>query len=264
MFKKRAFTLIELLVVIAIIALLLAIILPSLQKIKESARIMMCKSNVRQMTLSFIIYADDFDGKLPHKPQGSLPYPHIWWEAASNASRPDNRIFFDGYLDGFILQEANVWTEGVDEAPKVMYCPSVKGTNSKLFGYGRQWPNTEGTGWRPFISSYSYFNLGETLGAGTWFSAADMPKTTSDRGALPVFGDIIEIYGSNLDIRAGGQTMRLANHFKEGFDELVSTDERLPIGMNMGHLDGSASWYDYEQCEVYWDQGALNIWGKPN
>jgi hypothetical protein len=146
-----------------------------------------------------------------------------------------------------------------------MYCPSVKGANTKYFGYGRQWPTRQYDWWRPFESSYAYFNVGWLKdNAGTWTSKTPMPTTTSDRGSLPLFGDIIEIYGSNLDITAPGQTFRQVNHFTWGFGEFVDSGDDLPLGMNMGHMDGSASWYDYNDCEVYWRMGdILNVWGKP-
>jgi len=56
---KKAFTLIELLVVISIIALLLSILMPSLQKVKSLARRIVCASNLRQNGLAFALYAND-------------------------------------------------------------------------------------------------------------------------------------------------------------------------------------------------------------
>jgi len=62
--KREAFTLIELLVVIAIIAVLMAILMPSLRIAREQARSVYCRSNVRTLTLAWLMYKDANDGKL--------------------------------------------------------------------------------------------------------------------------------------------------------------------------------------------------------
>jgi len=61
--RRRGFTLIELLVVIAIIALLMAILLPSLKKARDQARAIVCQSNLSQWGKMFYLYAHDNDGK---------------------------------------------------------------------------------------------------------------------------------------------------------------------------------------------------------
>jgi prepilin-type N-terminal cleavage/methylation domain-containing protein/prepilin-type processing-associated H-X9-DG protein len=63
--NKKAFTLIELLVVIAIIALLLAILMPALKKAKNHAMTAVCLSNLKQLTLGWMMYADANEGKIP-------------------------------------------------------------------------------------------------------------------------------------------------------------------------------------------------------
>jgi prepilin-type N-terminal cleavage/methylation domain-containing protein len=64
MAKLKGFTLIELLVVIAIIAILMAILMPSLRIAKEQARSISCRSNVRTLTLAWLVYKDDNDAKM--------------------------------------------------------------------------------------------------------------------------------------------------------------------------------------------------------
>ena len=61
---RRAFTLIELLVVIAIIALLMAILMPALSRAREQGKRAVCLSHLKQMQLSWIIYADENDGRI--------------------------------------------------------------------------------------------------------------------------------------------------------------------------------------------------------
>ncbi len=60
----RGFTLIELLVVIAIIAVLMAILIPALHRAKEQGQRAVCLSNVKQLTLAWIMYAYENEDKI--------------------------------------------------------------------------------------------------------------------------------------------------------------------------------------------------------
>ena len=113
--NKSGFTLIELLVVITIIALLLAILLPSLTKVRELGRRVICKTNLRQIAIAWHAYLNDYEGKFYQFPGAELIYGGYEGTDYVDVPRPLNP-----YLD---LPEIS---ESEDEA-KVFKCPADKG-----------------------------------------------------------------------------------------------------------------------------------------
>ncbi len=82
---RRGFTLIELLVVIAIIAILAAILFPVFARAREKARQTSCLSNVKQLALGVLMYAQDYDERLPgtyQKDGQAADWPLHKWAAS--------------------------------------------------------------------------------------------------------------------------------------------------------------------------------------
>ncbi|MFO8080944.1 MAG: DUF1559 domain-containing protein [Armatimonadota bacterium] len=121
---KRGFTLIELLVVIAIIAILAAILFPVFARAREKARQSSCLSNMKQLGLSVLMYAQDYDERLP------LQYHNAGSEPGETLLEPGGRSVWYVYIEPYLKNE------------KVLECPSqvrnyfyVAGSGGNVYCY---------------------------------------------------------------------------------------------------------------------------------
>jgi prepilin-type processing-associated H-X9-DG protein/prepilin-type N-terminal cleavage/methylation domain-containing protein len=138
--KRSAFTLIELLVVIAIIAILAAILFPVFAQAREKARAISCVSNEKQMGDGFLMYAQDYDERMP-----------AWNEAAYATDSTDPH-----YDPSYVETSASIWDAKL--------LPYVKNGHPELIqpsqhDYSGVWhcPDGEnGTRWRTYGVSYDY------------------------------------------------------------------------------------------------------------
>ncbi|UCE49914.1 MAG: prepilin-type N-terminal cleavage/methylation domain-containing protein, partial [Phycisphaerales bacterium] len=119
--ERRGFTLIELLVVIAIIALLLAIMMPALNRVKGQAQRISCQARLKQWGLVFKLYTDDHDGYFNDRNVGA----HGLWMAATREYYKDDA--------------------------KMLVCP----TATKLMESSADWGTFKAATLNDFIFSYS-------------------------------------------------------------------------------------------------------------
>lgn len=158
MCQRKAFTLIELLVVIAMIALLLAVLMPSLRKAKDAARRISCGSRLKQWGAAINMHVGDNDGKLMAivKKWGGNPYPHY----INNEPRKNNRgvimwniADINPYIRAF---SPNYKDDGV--ATDMITCPTCSGKFMQEWVKQINWPNHD------FVEiAYSYYGRVDLL-----------------------------------------------------------------------------------------------------
>jgi prepilin-type N-terminal cleavage/methylation domain-containing protein len=137
-YRQRGFTLIELLTVIATIAILAALLLPVLGKAKVKAQRTTCLSNLRQLSIAWMLYADDNHGFLPEC--YPLDNPDVWVQGdmtmADEAGNADliraGKLFSYNQSIGIYHCPAD---QGVTIAAKVV--PTVRSYSMNCFMGGR-------------------------------------------------------------------------------------------------------------------------------
>lgn len=127
--QRRAFTLIELLVVIAIIALLMALLLPAIQKVREAANRMLCGSNLRQIAIAAHNYHNDYN-RLPPGYYGPLNNQSSI--SATNAQGVGSLVVLLPYLEG-----DNIFKQLYDAGDASLGGSPVSTTTPMLLGIGQ-------------------------------------------------------------------------------------------------------------------------------
>jgi prepilin-type N-terminal cleavage/methylation domain-containing protein/prepilin-type processing-associated H-X9-DG protein len=152
--RKRGFTLIELLVVIAIIAILAAILFPVFAQAREKARSISCVSNVRQMGVAAVMYAQDYDET----------YPGMWQWSPCAIYFHSPYIYPPGWTQPMAEQLCETCPYVKNAA--VYRCPSRTASSNiaDFCSYGYTYPTMWG-GYPPIPGSAFGFPVGPNLAA---------------------------------------------------------------------------------------------------
>src|SRR4051794_14468780 len=114
---RNGFTLIELLVVIAIIAILIGLLVPAVQKVREAAARTQCQNNLKQIGVALHNY-HGFVKRFPQAYNGPLP-----WNAPDNVTRRSWMSIILPYIEQENLENQGIaGYQGV--VVKIYYCPS--------------------------------------------------------------------------------------------------------------------------------------------
>jgi prepilin-type N-terminal cleavage/methylation domain-containing protein len=175
--RRPGFTLIELLVVVAIIAILVAILLPSLGKSREQARIAKCGVNMRAIALGCTVYSQENDGAaiIEYQKAGSGPWVNgFWW---TNELQGQGYVKAPNNLDPLGNMQIDRSSNSAFYCPDCMLqtMPSGAGwTQNFPRDLGNMIPNHQKT--NPTLPGVRVYN---------WYGLASTTTTNNDMGANP-------------------------------------------------------------------------------
>lgn len=232
--RSKAFTLVELLVVVAILAILMAILLPTVRRAREQALRVECASNLRNWGVAMRAYAMRNDNYFPPNLDGI----DVSWIGQ------DMQRFLGEYLKSVAFFSS----EALGQDSHVTYCPTQQwhrlvrdagmgriGTND-LIGYFHL----------PHRSRYTSPWVDYSLAGIPWVEKARFDGRYSK---APIMSDMLQSMGYEW----GGMGAPFSNHLNTA---------NVPQGGNFLFEDGRVEWFVREEIQIGASIGGWNVWYK--
>jgi prepilin-type N-terminal cleavage/methylation domain-containing protein len=224
---RGGFTLIELLVVIAIIAILAALLLPSLARAKLQSISIKCMSNEKQLVLAWKMYVDDNKGVYPYNEEGGAAPAWVWGNEDYNGNIGDTDLDYiigkDAQIGPYVLKQPGIFRCPADASlsfgrtgqPRIRSISMNQaigfGSAGSPSGQGAWLPSTYGnngvTG-GPYECYFKESMMGRPSPSSLWLLVDEDPDTVNDAAwalTMPEGEDTHWVdYPSKLHGNAGG------------------------------------------------------------
>jgi hypothetical protein len=230
---RRAFSIIDLLVSISVVLVLMGLLIPSLAAVRETARRVVCSSNIRQMGFGLVLYADANKDKLA---------PTAFLEIDQGPLRPGEliRLRVESEPDQVRRSDwdglGHLYGQDILAVPMLFYCPSHKGDHP-FQRYSDRWLSQSGQ----IVGNYQYRGKGPN-------GSSLLSRIEPSRAALVADGmrtqaDYSHATGANV-LRADMSVAWFSDPngtFAEGLPEAAGTGSSQIINNAWGLLDAKVS-----------------------